>query len=83
MWKIIVGVLLMFIGVILGLYVGGWVMFVGGIVQIIEAIKASPVEAMGVACGALRVVCAAFVGGICFWVSFLLGLGFVKIGLSE
>lgn len=60
-WNIF-GFVMIAVGILLGLYVGGWVLFVGGIVQVIEAIKATPVEALGIAVGILRVVVAMAVG---------------------
>ena len=75
-----IGLALMILAIPLGLYVGGWVMFVGGIVQVIEAIRATPVEAMGIALGALRVVCASAVGVLSFWLGF--GVGFALISKS-
>lgn len=46
----------------LGVYVGGWVMFIGGIVDVIEAAKATPVDALVIAVGLLKVVLASTVG---------------------
>jgi hypothetical protein len=60
--KTLIGIILIFAGIALGLYVGVWLMFIGGVVQVIEAIKATPVEAMGIAVGALRVLAAGVVG---------------------
>lgn len=39
MVKLIVGILLIVLGVALGLYVGVWLMFISGIIGLIEAIK--------------------------------------------
>lgn len=62
------GCLLILVGIALGLYVGLWLCFIGGIVQVVEAIKAEPVSAWGIAWGVLRIVLAGPVG----WGSFLL-----------
>ena len=62
MYKRIIGVLLILIGVSLGLYVGVWLMFIGGIVQVIEQVKAPQLEAIQVAYGIARVVFAGFAG---------------------
>ena len=52
--RAIIGLLIIVISVLGGLYVGGWIFFVGGIVEVIEAIKATPVEAVGIAVGILQ-----------------------------
>jgi predicted esterase YcpF (UPF0227 family) len=62
--KTAIGLLLVVCGVALGLYCGLWLAFIGGIVQIIEAIKASPVEAMGIAIGIVKIVFAGFIGTV-------------------
>lgn len=60
--KNIFAVLIVIAGIIMGAYLGLWVCFVGGIIQIIEALKATPIQAMGVAFGLLRVISAGLVG---------------------
>jgi hypothetical protein len=47
--------------IIIGAYVAGWVMFVGGIVDIIDQIKADTLDSMSVAIGVAKVVFAGFV----------------------
>lgn len=58
----LIGLLLIIAGVALGLYVGVWVCFIGGVVQIVEAVKATPVEAVGIAVGILRIFFAGAAG---------------------
>lgn len=72
------GILLMVAGLALGLYVGVWLMFIGGIVQIIEAIKASPVEALDIAIGAARVLGAGVVGMLTAVVAIFPGFAMLK-----
>jgi hypothetical protein len=62
--KELIGLLLIIIGVIFGLYVGIWVCFVGGIIDIIEQIRATNLEAMSVAWGVAKIVFAEFFGVI-------------------
>jgi uncharacterized metal-binding protein len=57
------------------LYVGVWLMLIGGIVQVVEAVKTTPVPAMEIAVGAVRVLGAAFVGVLTFWA----GVGLVAL----
>jgi len=64
--------------VALGLYVGAWFCFIGGIVQVVEAAKMAPVSAMGIAIGLLRVVAAGVCGMVTFWVVAFLGWGLYK-----
>ena len=73
----ILAVLIIVAGILGGLYLGLWVCLVGGIVQIIDTIQHTPVEARTVAIGVLRVLCtglvtwltillSTFIGGLCF-----------------
>ncbi|MFW6120573.1 MAG: hypothetical protein ACOC80_06690 [Petrotogales bacterium] len=73
-----IGLALVILGIPIALYVGGWVMFVGGIVQIVEAIQCDPVNAIGIALGILRWAAAGTVGVICFWLSFVVGFGLIS-----
>lgn len=64
----IFGFLLVLAGIVLGVYVGLWLMFIGGIIQVIDAINANPTPALDVALGVCRIVFAGGVG----WLSALL-----------
>jgi len=59
-----IGGILVFVGIIVGLYVGVWWAFIGGIIQIINAVKATPVEAMPVAIGIAKIVFSGTLGFI-------------------
>lgn len=61
-WKFWVGLTMFVGGIALGLYVGVWLLFIGGIVQVIQAATADPVSAMGVAVGLFRIVAASAAG---------------------
>jgi len=67
--KALIGVLVWIVGVAIALYLGLWVMLVGGIVQIVEAFKATPVEALGIAIGLVRMLGASLVGWGTFWIT--------------
>ena len=73
----LIGVLLILGGILFGLYMGLWVCFIGGIVQIIESCKADPVSGLGIALGILRFMVSSLVG----WLSFVVvsGIGFVLV----
>ena len=60
--KELIGVLLIICGIVLGVYLGVFVMFIGGIFQILHSI--SPFIANGVGYGILKIIFASFVGSI-------------------
>lgn len=60
--KIVIGLLLIVAGIALGLYVGLWLMFIGGIVSIIEQIRSEHLDALTVAWGVARILFAGMVG---------------------
>lgn len=62
-------VLVFLVGAALAIYVGLWVMFVGGIEQAIDAAQEDPVNGGGVAWGIVRVIFAATATGLVFWAS--------------
>lgn len=66
--KTITGVFLGFAGAFLGLWIGVWVMFIGGIVQVIESIKMVPISSLELACGAARVLFSGAAGWGIAWV---------------
>jgi uncharacterized membrane protein len=78
--KALMGIVLVLAGIVLGVYVGVWVMFVGGIVAVVEAIKADPVNSLGIAWGIVRIVFAstATVAIISFWLLALPGVALLK-----
>ena len=65
-------VLIFLLGLLGGLYVGGYLMFFIGIVSVIEAIKATPLEAGLLAVGIIKVLFASVVGWGIFWLGMLL-----------
>ena len=60
-WNV-VGVILILAGIALGFYVGGYLMLLGGIVDVINAIKAPVTEAYPVAMGILKMLLSPIVG---------------------
>lgn len=76
--KVLIGFLMVLGGIALGLYLGIWWAFIGGIVQVIEQVRADEISALAIACGIARVVFAGFIG----WGSALLlivpGSAFIK-----
>ena len=72
--KALFGILLVLAGIALGLYVGVYIMFIGGIVDVINQIKAPEISAMAVAWGVAKVVLASFIGWLVAIVLILPGL---------
>lgn len=60
--KALLGLVMIIGGIVLGLYVGVWWAFVGGIVDIIEQIRAPNLSALAVAWGVAKVVFAGLFG---------------------
>ena len=75
--KKIIGILIASVGIALGIYVGVWLMFVGGIVQIVNSIN--PINGLGIALGIARIVFCE-VGGLIAWLGIVIGSA---IGLED
>lgn len=79
MLRAILGILMMVSGVVGGLYLGVWVMFIGGIVDIAtfagQIITDSVIQESLLAFGVLKFLLASIVGWFFFWVVF--GTGFL------
>jgi uncharacterized membrane protein HdeD (DUF308 family) len=68
-----VGVFLVIAGMAAAIYLGGYLMLIGGIVQIVEAVKMDDIPAASVAWGVARVLLAGFTAGICVLITFVPG----------
>lgn len=68
---IAIGVLV--IGILLGLYSGIWWAFIGGIIQIIEQVRAVELNSLQVALGVLKIMLSGFIG---------YGVSMIFIGLA-
>lgn len=62
MMKKIIGLALFVCGGVAGAYIGIWYMFVGGIVDVVRAVKMEDVDAVLIAFGILKVIFSSFVG---------------------
>ncbi len=60
----VAGIFLIIFGVLIGLYLGVWWAFIGGIIKVVTEIRAPELNAMGLAFGILRIFFAGFVGWI-------------------
>ena len=63
----------MIVGIVFGLYVGLWWAFIGGIVDVISAIRAPELVAMDVAIGIVKVLFAGLIGGLSGLISIIPG----------
>jgi hypothetical protein len=72
------GVLLVLGGIVLGLYVGVYVCFIGGIIQVIEAVRADVLIASDVAWGIARIFGTGICGGLSAFVLIVPGLGILN-----
>lgn len=68
--KKIIGIIIAILGIALGIYVGFWLMFVGGISQIINSIN--PLDGFGIAIGIARIVFCE-IGGLIAWLGIVIG----------
>lgn len=75
--KKIIGILIAIAGIILGIYVGIWLMLAGGITQIVNSIN--PINGLGIALGILRITFCE-VGVLIAWLGIVIGSA---IGLSD
>ncbi len=62
--KNVLGLLLIITGIILSFYVGVWVCFIGGLLEIIEAVRAEYLVTIDIAIGAAKMLFAGFCGGL-------------------
>jgi hypothetical protein len=76
--KDFLGVLLIICGIVFGAYIGVFVCFVGGIVDVIEQIRAADLSAIAVAVGIAKVMFAGFAGFASGGIIALLGLAILK-----
>ena len=58
----VLGLILILAGIAAGLYCGIWWAFIGGIVAVIEQIRAPHLDALAVAIGVARIFFAGFIG---------------------
>lgn len=69
----VLGVLITIVGILFALYVGIYVMLVGGIIQAVDAFNTTPADSSGVAWGVVRVLFASAVTSVLVWVSVIVG----------
>lgn len=73
MAKNIIGVLIMILGILGGLYVGGWVLFVQPIIEACKALDAGTLTALIVGTTVVKCIFAGTVGSIIAYVGVAIG----------
>lgn len=74
--KKLLGFLLILAGAALGLYVGGWLCLIGGIVDVVDGTKATPTNGGLIAWGLVKaLLLAGLAGVVAFWVLAAPGVG--------
>ena len=78
--KIVIGFVLILCGCLLGFYVGFYLMFVGGVMDIVTAIKADVLDARQLGWGIGKCLFAQLVGGVSSLVLCLPGAAILGLG---
>lgn len=68
----LLGIFLILVGIVGGLYLGVYLMFIGGIIQVIKSVTPI-IIASGIAIGIARIMFASFVGWLTFIVCVAIG----------
>lgn len=68
-------------GIALGFFVGLWLMFIGGIFQIVGGATADPVNATAIAWGAIRIIFATPAGALTGFITVSLGFALIANSL--
>lgn len=72
------GVIMIVAGIVLGLYTGVWLCFIGGIVDVIQQVRADQLSAVAVAVGVAKVVFSGLAGLISACLLILPGYALIK-----
>jgi uncharacterized membrane protein len=75
--KTVLGILLIVAGVIFGLWVGVWWAFIGGIIDIVNVIRATDLDAMNLAIGIAKVMFAGVAGTLSAYLGIIPGLALI------
>ena len=82
--KGIIGLLLIVLGLVAGAYIGVYLMFIRGIIIIVEQCKLDKehINATIIAFGIARIFFAAMVGGLSAWILIMPGAGLIRSWLK-
>ena len=70
----LLGILFIILGTALGIYVGGYLLLFGGIMQIINSI--SPLDASGIITGIIKILFCD-IGYVIFWIGTVIGIAVI------
>ena len=73
----ILGIVIIITGICASIYLGLWILFVGGILDIVNAVRAPILIGSDIGFGVIKMIVAVFVGTICGWLSVLAGAVFL------
>lgn len=76
--KNVLGIIVCISSIFIGLYLGVWLCFIGGIVQIIESFKMNPINTLGLVIGIVRFLSASIVGWFSLLITFAIGQTILK-----
>ena len=76
--KTFIGFAMIATGIILGIYVGVWHCFIGGIVDVIQQIRAEELKALSVAIGIAKILFAGAAGWLSALIFIIPGAGILK-----
>ena len=78
MFNLIMGFACIIAGIATGIYFGLWWAFIGGIIDIINAVTPTPISTMGIAFGVLKMVLASAIGWVCVAIFWVVGMSFLN-----
>lgn len=81
--KMIAGIILCCLGTIFGLYVGLWLMFFGGIVDVVAAIRADVFDITSLNWGIAKILCCGVVGHFTAAVLIVPGIALLASSLRD
>jgi hypothetical protein len=73
--KYVIGTIMILAGLALGLYLGLWVFFIGGIIKFINDVQVHPIVAGDIAWDVIRILVASTVGGVVAFLCCAAGVG--------
>ena len=70
--KNIIAIIIIWLGCVLALYVGGWLMFIKPIINVVLAFQAGMVTGLMIALAIIKILFASIVGGIIAYIGFII-----------
>lgn len=75
--KIVAGIALIVLGAVAALYIGVWLMLAGGVVDVVQSLKADNLPEWELALGVVKILLASPVGWFCFVLPAAIGFHWV------